>query len=497
MVTGGLSGTDVGKIEVIGGMALEFYWRAGRHYQIDRHLQQLAWMPEPGAGEKIMRQMLADAKVTVLYKHRLVEKKGVVKQGARVAEVVMENGARFAGKVFADCSYEGDLMAQAGVSYTFGRESVAQYGESLAGVRAHTASHQFAVDIPARDENGKLLPEVSAEPRGEPGSADKRIQAYNFRVIASSVPENRIPWPKPSGYDPKRYELLARYLPAMTKYMGRPLTFNEVSLFRVIPNGKADINNRGGFSSDYIGKNYNYPDGTYAERAKIWQEHIDYQQGFYYFLANDPRVPRELQEEVRQWGLAKDEFTDTENWPNQLYVREARRMVGEFVATQKDLQTERTKADVIGMGSYNSDSHNLQRHVSETGIVLNEGDVQVPVQPYQIPYRLMLPKRAEAENLLVPVCFSASHIAYSSLRMEPQYMIIGHAAGVASAMAVQKGLAVQAVPVDELQKTLLAEGGIFEQGVEIQMRALARIREKHTPPRAAPAKAPWARPAPK
>jgi len=497
MVTGGLSGTDVGRIEVIGGMALEFYWRAGRHYQVERHLQQLAWMPEPGAGERIMRQMLADAKVTVLYKHRLVEKKGVIKQGPRIAEVVMENGARFAGKVFADCSYEGDLMAQAGVSYTFGREGVSQYGESLAGVRAHTASHQFAVDIPAKDEDGKLLPEVSSEPRGEPGSADKRIQAYNFRVIASNVPENRVPWPKPAGYDPKRYELLARYLPAMTKYMGRPLTFNEVSLFRVIPNGKADINNRGGFSSDYIGRNYKYPDGTYAERAQIWQEHIDYQQGFYYFLANDPRVPRELQEEVRQWGLAKDEFTDTGNWPNQLYVREARRMVGDFVATQKDLQTERTKPDVIGMGSYNSDSHNVQRHVSETGIVLNEGDVQVPVQPYQIPYRVMLPKRAEAENLVVPVCFSASHIAYSSLRMEPQYMIIGHAAGVASALAVQKGVAVQSVPVDELQKVLLAEGGIFEQGVEIQMRALARIREKYTPPRAAPAKAPWARPAPK
>ncbi|NWF84446.1 MAG: FAD-dependent oxidoreductase, partial [Bryobacteraceae bacterium] len=468
MVSGGLSGTDVGKSEVIGGMALEFYWRAGRHYQLERHLQQLAWMPEPGVAEMIMRQMLAGANVTVLYKHRLLEKKGVVKQGARIAEVVMENGARFAGKVFADCSYEGDLMAQAGVSYTFGREGVSQYGESLAGVRAHTASHQFAVDIPARDENGRLLPEISPEPRGEPGSADKRIQAYNFRVIATNVPENRLPWPKPDGYDPKRYELLARYLTAMTKYMGRPLTFNEVSLFRVIPNGKADINNRGAFSSDYIGKNYSYPDGSYAERARIWKEHIDYQQGFYYFLANDPRVPRELQDEVRQWGLAKDEFTDTNHWPNQLYVREARRMVGDFVATQKDLQTDRTKPDVIGMGSYNSDSHNVQRHVTETGIVLNEGDVQVPVQPYQIPYRLLLPKRTEAENLTVPVCFSASHIAYSSLRMEPQYMILGHAAGVASALAVQKGLAVQSVPVAELQRILLSEGAIFEQGVEIQ-----------------------------
>lgn len=496
MVTGGLSGTDVGKIEVIGGMALEFYWRMGRYYQIDRHLQQLAWMPEPGAAERIMRQMLADANVTVLYKHRLLEKRGVGKQGPRIVEVVMENGARFAGKIFADSSYEGDLMAQAGVSYTFGREGVSQYGESLAGVRAHTASHQFAVDLQARDENGKLLPEISAEPRGEPGSADKRIQAYNFRVIATNVPENRIPWPKPAGYDPKRYELLARYLTSMTQYMGRPLTFNEVSLFRVIPNGKADINNRGAFSSDYIGKNYKYPDGTYAERAKIWQEHIDYQQGFYYFLAHDPRVPQKLQDEVRQWGLAKDEYTDTNHWPNQLYVREGRRMTGEYVSTQKDLQTDRTKPDVIGMGSYNSDSHNVQRHVTETGIVLNEGDVQVPVQPYQIPYRTILPKRAEAENLIVPVCFSASHIAYSSMRMEPQYMIIGHAAGVAAALAVQKGVALQSVPVPELQKILLDEGGVFEQGVEIQAKALARIRERFTP-RTAPSKVPWARPAPK
>jgi hypothetical protein len=497
MVSGGLSGTDVGKIEVIGGMALEFYWRAGQHYQLDRHLQQLAWMPEPGAAESIMRRMLADAGVAVLYRHRLQEKNGVLRAGARIREIILDNGVRVAGKLFADCSYEGDLMAQAGVGYTFGRESAAQYGESLAGIRAHTASHQFAVDIPARDSTGRLLPEISPEPRGEPGSADKRIQAYNFRVIGTQDPGNRIPWPMPPGYDPRRYELLARYLTAMTPYMGRPLTFNEVSLFRVIPNGKADINNRGAFSSDYIGKNYGYPEGTYAEREKIWQEHIDYQKGFYYFLANDPRVPRALQEEVRQWGLAKDEFTGTGNWPNQLYVREARRMVGEFVATQKDLQTDRTKQDVIGMGSYNSDSHNIQRHVTESGIVLNEGDVQVPVQPYQIPYRVILPKRAESENLLVPVCFSASHIAYSSLRMEPQYMILGHAAGVAAALAVRGGIPVQSVPVNELQKILLAEGAIFEQGVDIQLGALARIRARFAPPRAAPSKAPWARPEPR
>lgn len=482
MVSGGLSGTDVGKREVIGGLSLEFYWRAGRHYQLERHLQDIAWMPEPKVAEAIMRQMLKEAGVTVLERHRLREKNGVRKEGARVAELVMENGAAIRARIFADCSYEGDLMAQAGVSYTYGRESVRTYGESLAGVRAVTPSHQFHVDVPARGEDGKLLPEISPEPRGEPGAGDKRVQAYNFRVIATNVPENRVPWPKPEGYDPRRYELLARYIAALEAHQGRPPKFNELNLPRVIPNGKVDLNNRGPFSTDYIGKNYGYPEGSYAERARIWKEHEDYQKGFYYFLANDPRVPASLREEARQWGLARDEFEDTGHWPHQLYVREARRMVGDFVATQKDLQTERSKPDVIGMGSYNSDSHNVQRFVNARGFVENEGDVQVPVTPYQIPYRVLLPRRGEASNLLVPVCFSASHVAYSSLRMEPQYMILGHAAGVAAALAVKAGSAVHDIDVKELQKRLLAEGAVFEYGAEFQARGLAAIRRKLAPP---------------
>lgn len=496
MVSGGLSGTDVGKAEVIGGLSLEFYWRAGRHYELNRHLQEIAWMPEPKVAEAILRSLLTESGVHLLERHRLQEKIGVVKEGARLAEIVMENGARFRARVFVDASYEGDLMAQAKVRYTFGRESARQYGESLAGVRAHTPSHQFAVDIPARDEKGQLLPEISAAPRGEPGSADRLIQAYNFRVIATNVPENRLPWARPAGYDPHRYELLARYLTAMTPYMGRPLTFNEVSLLRVIPNGKVDLNNRGGFSTDYIGKNYEYPDGSYSVRERIWKDHIGYQQGFYYFLANDPRVPKSLQEEVLQYGLAKDEFTDTGHWPHQLYIREARRMVGPFVATQKDLQTDRIKQDVIGMGSYASDSHNLQRFVNEKGFVENEGDVQVPVLPYQIPYRLLLPAKAEAENLLVPVCFSASHIAYSSLRMEPQYMILGHAAGVAASLAIRDQRAVQEINLSDLQKKLIEEGAVFEYGKEYQAKALEAIRRRYAPP---PRKEPypWARPAPK
>ena len=494
MVTGGLSGTDVGRSEVIGGLALEFYWRAGKHYGLNRHLQDLAWMPEPGAGEKIMREMLAEAKVTVLYKHRLVEKQGVRKLGARISEIFMENGARFTGKIFADCSYEGDLMAQAGVQYTFGRESTTQYGEPLAGIRAVTASHQFAMDIPARDASGKLLPEISAEPRGEPGAADKRIQAYNFRVIATNVPENRLPWPKPPGYDVKRYELLARYLDALTRYLGRPATLNEVSLIRILPNGKVDLNNRGGFSTDYIGRNYEYPEGTYKVRERIWKDHEEYQKGFYYFLANDPRVPASLRDEIRSYGLAKDEFADSGHWPNQLYIREARRMVGDFVATQKDLQTDLRKPDTIGMGSYNSDSHNLQRFVNEKGFVENEGDVQVAVKPYQIPFRVLVPRKSEAENLLVPVCFSASHIAYASLRMEPQYMILGHAAGAAAALAVKGSVAVQDVDVAALQKILLDEGAVFELGHDHQARGLAAIKRLYPAP-ARKGPVPWARPA--
>ncbi len=481
MATGGLSRTDVGRREVIGGLSLEFYYRVGEKYEMRRFNNPVAWFYEPKVGEAVMREWLKEAGVTLLFQHRLKEKAGVRKSGARVTEIVMENGAVFRGKVYADCSYEGDLMAQAGVSYTFGRESSSQYGESLAGFRDRTPFHQFMVDVSPYDAEGKLLPEVGPGPIGKPGEADKRIQAYNFRVIATNVAANRVPWPKPAGYDPKRYELLARLVQAMEKKLGRPQVFHELTLIAPIPNGKADFNNQGAFSTDYIGKNYGYPDGTYAERERIWQEHVDYVQGFYYFLATDPRIPKSLQDEVNTWGLPKDEFTDTANWPHQLYVREARRMIGEFVVSQKDLQTERTKPDVIGMGSYNSDSHNVQRFVNARGFAENEGDMQVPVQPYQIPFRVMLPKRAEAENLLVPVCFSASHVAYSSLRMEPQYMIIGHAAGVAAAMAVKGGIAVQQVSVPDLQKTLKSEGAVFNYTQNEQHNAFEWLQRSLAP----------------
>lgn len=482
MATGGLSRTDVGKREVIGGLALEFYWRVGERYEMRRFLNPVAWFYEPRVGESVMREMLREAGVKVLFHRRLRERDGVRKAGPRISEIVIENGEIYRAKVFADCTYEGDLMAQAKVGYTWGRESIQQYGETLAGVRDRTPYHQFMVDIPARGAGGNLLPEISPDPVGIPGQADKRVQAYNFRVIATNNPAIRIPWPKPRNYDPARYELLALLVKAMERKLGRPQVFNELTLIANIPNQKADFNNQGAFSTDYIGKNYDYPDASYSRRDEIWREHIDYVQGYYYFLANDPRVPPALQHEVREWGLPKDEYEDTDHWPHQLYVREGRRMLGEYVLIQKDLQTDRAKPDAIGMGSYNSDSHNVQRFVNARGLAENEGDMQVAVQPYQIPFRMILPKRAEAANLLVPVCFSASHVAYSSARMEPQYMIIGHAAGVAAALAIRDGKPVQEIAVPELQKILKSQAAIFEYVPYPQQEALGILRRMMAPP---------------
>lgn len=481
MATGGLSRTDVGRREVIGGLALEFYFLVGERYEMRRYLNPVAWFYEPRVGEAVMLEMLKSRGVTLLFDHRLRQQGGVTRDGSRITRIVMENGAQFRGAVFADCTYEGDLMAQAKVSYTWGRESVAQYGESLAGVRERTPYHQFDVDVAARDAQGRLLPEVSPGPAGEPGSADKRVQAYNFRLIVTDDPANRIAWPRPEGYSPERYELLARYLTTFTRQKARAPVLNEVTLVALIPNRKADFNNRGPFSTDYIGKNYDYPEATYPRRAAIWKEHEDYVKGYYYFLANDPRVPKSLQQEVLQWGLPKDEYTDSGHWPHQLYVREARRMVGEYVVIQKDLQADLRKPDVIGMGSYNSDSHNVQRFVNTKGFAENEGDMQVAVKPYQIPYRVMLPKRSEAENLLVPVCFSASHVAYSSLRMEPQYMILGHAAGVAAWLAARDRKPLQNVSVPELQKVLRQEGAVFEYAPNQQEEALGWLRRTYAP----------------
>ena len=455
MVTGGLSATDRGSRIVIGGYALEFYQRIGSKYGMP-----LWWYPEPKVAEEALNDMLTDAKtVRVFLGQRLRERRGVVKNGTVIKEIVTEKGHRLRGKIFLDSSYEGDLMAQAGVTYTIGREGQSRYGESLAGVRPRDKNHQFDVRVASRDQSGRLLPEISPRARGEIGSGDARVQAYNFRLILTNNKKNQIPFIKPASYDPRRYEVLRRLIEAVQRERGSPLTLGELFLVRDdLPWFKADFNNRGPFSTDYIGHSYGYPDGSYAQRASIWRDHVSYTKGLLFYMANDPHVPRALRDEMNKWGLARDEFVDNGNWPYQLYVREGRRMVGDFVMTQRDIQTDLAKTDAIAMGSYNSDSHNVQRFEQPDRNVQNEGNMEVAVEPYQIPYRVMLPSRAQVTNLLVPVCLSASHVTYSTVRMEPQYMMIGQAAGVAAALAISEDVPAQDIDITSLRRILKAQG---------------------------------------
>lgn len=458
MVSGGLGWTDYGKKEVIGGYALEFFERVGKKYG-----RPIEWHFEPHVAESVFDDLVRESGVRVLFRHRLREKGGVRRSGTRVTEIVCEDGTTLRAKVFMDASYEGDLMAQARVSYTWGREGTPEYGESLAGVRDQTPYHQFRARVSPLDSAGTLLPEIMPRTGDQVGAADKRVQAYNFRLCMTRNADNRVPFAKPAKYEPARYELLARYLPALEATLGRPLTISDVMKPDIVQNGKTDTNNNGAFSTDYIGGSYGYPEADYAGRAAIRQAHVEYIQGFLYFLSADPRVPPALSREMKEWGLCRDEFTDADHWPYQLYVREARRMVGEYVMSQRDIQADLAKPDAIGMGSYNSDSHNVQRRPTADGAAVeNEGDMQVAVKPYQIPYRVMLPRRGEATNLLVPVCFSATHVAYSTLRMEPQYMIIGQAAGVAARMAIAGGTAVQDVDAKALRRRLQEQRAVFE-----------------------------------
>ncbi len=455
MVSGGLGRTDYGNQSVIGGMSRHFFERLGKHYGED-----ISWFFEPHVAEAEFRIWLEEAGVRVVFGQRV---DSVDKDGTQVTAMVMDDGTVYRAKVFTDCSYEGDLMYRAGVLYTWGRESQAVYGESLAGRIARSPKHQFPEPLDPYNANGELLPLIYRGPSGAPGHGDRKVQAYNFRLCLTNRPENRLPFPKPEDYDPARYELLKRYLQA-----NPDLLMNDVMILSPMPEAKTDVNNRGPISTDYIGGSWDYPEGTYERRKEIWDETLRYIQGFYYFLANDPSVPEPLQQDAHQWGPSADEFQDTDHWPHQMYIREARRMVGEYVMQQKDLQTDREKPDSIGMGSYNSDSHHVQRILAgpddfpgDEPSVINEGDMQVPVQPYEISYRALVPKRDQATNLIVPVCCSASHVAYSSIRMEPQYMIMGHAAGVAAALAVRDKVFVQDVPIDELQARLHEQNQIL------------------------------------
>ncbi|MCC6695530.1 MAG: FAD-dependent oxidoreductase [Candidatus Hydrogenedentes bacterium] len=452
--SGGLGATDIGNKGAIGGISREFYQRLGAHYG-----KPEAWTFEPHVAEDTFKAMLADTGVPVVLNERIDLDGGVIMDGRRIASIRMESGRRFAGRVFIDATYEGDLMAKTGVSYHVGREANAVYGETLNGVQTKNAIyHQFdaPVDpyVKEGDPSSGLLPGIQEGGPGEEGSGDKRVQAYNFRMCLTDDPQNRMPFPKPEGYDPLRYELLLRYL--------NTGHWTVLKLSTPMPNRKTDTNNKGAFASDNIGMNYEYPDGDYAARERIFNEHKTYQQGLMWFLANDPRVPKHVQDEVNQWGLAKDEFVDSGGWPHQLYVREARRMISDYVMTQHDCQGNRKTEEPVGLAAYTMDSHNVQRYVHE-GRVLNEGDVEVGgFPPYPIAYRSIRPKQEECENLLVPVCLSASHIAYGSIRMEPVFMVLGQSAATAACMAIDANSSVQQIDVPRLMERLKQDAQILE-----------------------------------
>jgi hypothetical protein len=482
---GGLGFTDTGDKSVIGGLSREFYQRVWSHYDTPAAWKwqkrdeygnkgqgtpamdgehRTMWIFEPHVAEKVFEDFVKEHQIPVHRNEWLDRATGVVIRNGRIVSLTTITGRTYTGRMFIDATYEGDLMAAAGVSYHVGREAQATYGEKWNGVQTGVLHHRHHFGVlkgpispyltPGDPKSG-LLPRISAAPPGEFGQADTRIQAYCYRMCLTDHPENRIPFEKPNGYDPREYELLLRVFQA-----GWRETFQK---FDPIPNRKTDTNNHGPFSTDNIGMNYDYPDASYERRRAILQEHERYQKGWLYFIANDPRVPAEVRDEMRKWGLAKDEFTDNGGWPHQIYVRESRRMIGMFVMTEHELLKTRPTPDPVGMGSYTIDSHNVQRYVTPDGAVQNEGDIGVSTNgPYSIAYGALVPRRNQAANLIVPVCVSSSHIAFGSIRMEPVFMVLGQSAATAAALAIDGGVAVQDVPYAQLRDRLVNDGQVLE-----------------------------------
>jgi hypothetical protein len=488
LTTGGLGATDMGNKDAVGGLAREFYHRIWRHYQdpavwkqetrekyVKANARYLTadtmWSFEPHVASQVYRDWLKESGITPVMGERLDRAHGVKKSEApragsgdrrttRIASITMESGHEIAAKIFIDATYEGDLMAAAGVRYHVGREANSIYNETINGVQAklNVKNHRFLkpVDpfVKSGDPASGLLWGIQTTELAADGSGDKLVQAYCFRVCTTDVAENRRPWQKPADYDESRYELLLRNFEAGDhRAPWHPL---------FMPNRKTDTNNNGAFSTDFIGGNYDYPDADYAAREKIVAAHRSYQAGLLWTLANNSRVPPKVRAEFQRLGLAKDEFIENENWPTQLYVREARRMIGPYVMTEHNCRGTRVIEDSIGLGAYGMDSHNCQRYVTPNGHVQNEGDVQVAgFKPYPISYQAITTKADECGNLLVPVCLSSSHIAYGSIRMEPVFMILGQSAATAAALAIDEGATVQAIDYKRLSQRLQEDGQVL------------------------------------
>ena len=470
--SGGLGWTDTGRKEVVGGIAREFYQRVKKHYDRPEAWvfqkpedytagrrspeDDATWIFEPHVAEAIFEELVDEEKVPVYRDRWLDREHGVKSRGGRIVSITMQSGETYRGKMFIDATYEGDLMAAAGVDYHVGREANRVYGETWNGIQVGVLHHAhfFEVEVDPYvtpgDPTSGLLPRISAEPPGVKGEGDHRVQAYCFRMCLTDHPENRVPFEKPDGYDPSQYELLLRVFDT-----GWRNTFRK---FDPVPNRKTDTNNHGPFSTDNIGMNYDYPEADYQRRREIVREHEVYQKGLMYFMANDPRMPEDVRTEMSRWGTAKDEFTDNRHWPHQLYIREARRMVGPYVMTENDVLVKREVPRPVGMGSYTMDSHNVERYVKPDGCVQNEGDIGAKArQPYRISYDSLTPKREQCENLLVPVCVSSSHIAYGSIRMEPVFMILGQSAATAAVQSIEANGAVQDVDYNHLRQRLVAD----------------------------------------
>jgi len=461
LTSGGLGATDIGNKDAIGGLSREFYQRVNQHYNPDSDPLDAMWTFEPHVAEKIFKEWIEEAGVEVIYKERLDLINGVNKMGTRIDEILMESGMTFKGKMFIDATYEGDLMAISGVDFAIGREANKVYGEKYNGVQTENAkNHQFknpidAYVIPGKPESGLLPGILDDGGPGVDGEGDHRIQAYCFRMCMTNIPENRIPFKKPMNYDPMHYELLLRYINSGV--------FDVLNLSTPMPNGKTDTNNKGAFATDNIGMNYEYPNGDYSTRDAIIKEHENYQKGLMWFLANDPRVPSEVRDEVSQWGLPKDEFADNGNWSHQLYIREARRMISDYVMTQHDCEGLVSTIDPVGLAAYTMDSHNVQRYVDQSGKARNEGNIEVGgFPPYPISYRSIVPKKEECSNLLVPVCLSASHIAFGSIRMEPVFMVLAQSAAIAAVQAIDEEVDVQEINYKKLKDQLLIESQVLQ-----------------------------------
>ena len=505
LTSGGLGWTDSGRKEVIGGLSRQFYRDLMAHYSSgDAWREQTKaeyfahprferktpvtddawWVFEPSVAEAVFERYVAENDLDVRRgrDQRLDRAAGVVMDGARLVSIRTLGGDTYAGRMFMDCTYEGDLMAAAGVSYAVGREPNSQYGETINGVQLGRKKHQFPPGISpyvvAGDPASGLLPHVHGGDPGEQGQGDDRVQAYCFRMCLTDAPENRIPFPKPDGYDPREYELLGRVLDT-------GWGSNVFNKFDPAPNRKTDTNNHGPFSTDKIGGNYDYPEASYERREQIVAEHERYQKGLMWFLANDPRVPEGVRAEMSRWGLAADEFADNGHWPHQIYVREARRMVGPVVMSEPLVRGFEPVPQSVGMGSYNMDSHNVQRYVRRGGEdgqsaddVQNEGDVQItPGGSYPISYLSIVPRQAEATNLTVPVAVSASHIAYGSIRMEPVFMILGQSAAVAVQLALEADIPLQEVPYDRLRQRLESLGQILDHPTSTQNTKTLRVAD--------------------